>query len=185
MDWNQEQQGVIIGAYHYAYTLLQISTGLLADKFDAIKLSVLSHALAALTVLAFPLAAINNYYLAIVLRVLQGLFHAPIFSCCFVIFEKWFTPQEKAFAVGLMTFAYNLGTAVVMPVTAWLCINGFAGGWPSAFYCMGIANLIYIALLYFTVSSNPNESRLISEAEKTFISSHVLQKPKKKVSLID
>ncbi|XP_015783026.1 sialin-like [Tetranychus urticae] len=180
LDWDQEQQGIVIGSYHYVYTLLQISTGILADKFDAVKLTILSHFFASLATLAFPLAATTSYGLAITLRVLQGLCHAPIFPCCLVVFENWFTPQEKALAIGAMTFAYNLGTAIVMPVTAWLCINGFAGGWPSAFYCMGIANLIYIALLYLTVSSNPNDSRLISETEKTLISSYLQTKPKSK-----
>lgn len=182
-DWNQAQQGVIIGSYYYSYTALQISTGFLADKFNVVKLSGLSHLLAALATLAIPLAASTNYYLLVFTRVVLGFVHAPTFPCLYIIFEKWFTPQEKAFAQAIMTVGTNVGVAFVMPITAWLCDNGFAGGWPSAFYSMATANIIFLIIWYTTVTADPNESSLTSDEEKKFISAHVVQIPKRKVKV--
>uniref|UniRef100_T1JWQ3 Major facilitator superfamily (MFS) profile domain-containing protein n=2 Tax=Tetranychus urticae TaxID=32264 RepID=T1JWQ3_TETUR len=182
-DWNQAQQGVIIGSYFYSYTAIQISTGFLADKFNVVRLGALSHLLATLVTFIIPFAARANYIPLVILRILLGFIHGPTFPCLYILFEKWFPPQEKAFAQAIMTVGTNVGVAFVMPITAWLCNNGFAGGWPSAFYCMGLANLVFTILYFTTITANPDKSPFVSEEEKKFISANVIKIPKRKVKV--
>lgn len=180
-NWNQDQQGIIIGSYFYSYTLMQISTGFLADKFDVANLTSISHLAVTLLTLLIPIATQTSYYLLIVIRILLGFFHAVIFPCCYIIFEKWFSPQEKAFAQSLMNIGTNIGVISVMPITAWLCENGFAGGWPSAFYSIAAANGFFLILWYTIVTVDPNKSSWISDEEKMSIAAKVVRIPKRKV----
>lgn len=170
---------MIIGSYFYSYSSIQIGTGYLADKFDVIKLGALSHLISSLITIGIPFVTRINYIPLVILRILLGFVHGPTFPSLYILFEKWFPPQEKALAQALMIMGTNVGTALVMPITAWICDNG---GWPSAFYCTGLAHLMFTILFFTTISSNPEKSCLISEKEKNYILANVVKVPKRKVS---
>jgi hypothetical protein len=54
-------------------------------------------------------------------------------------------------------------------IGGYLCIYGFASGWPSIFYLIGIVSLIWVGVMLLTFSSSPSNNRFIGSDEKHFI----------------
>ncbi len=58
---------------------------------------------------------------------------------------------------------------VALPLGGYLCVNGFAGGWPSIFYVFGCVGIFWFCLWMVLVSKSPEEHRFISQHEKEYI----------------
>lgn len=56
-----------------------------------------------------------------------------------------------------------------MPVASYLADNGFAGGWPSIFYCTGIACFIWIIVWILMVREKPQHHPFMSQHEMDVI----------------
>jgi MFS family permease len=54
------------------------------------------------------------------------------------LFIKWAPLHEKTRLFGLGLSGSNIGNIIALPFGAFLCSNGFDGGWPSIFYLFGI-----------------------------------------------
>ena len=52
---------------------------------------------------------------------------------------------------------------------AWLCVEGFDGGWPSIFYIFGILGVISSVLFYLLMAESPSNQKLISKQESYFL----------------
>ncbi|MFH4979988.1 hypothetical protein AB6A40_006697 [Gnathostoma spinigerum] len=56
-----------------------------------------------------------------------------------------------------------------MPLSGLLCQYGFAGGWPSIFYVLGTAALIWSVLWLWLVADTPSKHKTISTEEREYI----------------
>jgi MFS family permease len=54
------------------------------------------------------------------------------------IFIRWVPVAEKSRLIGFASAGNNLGNIIALPLGTYLCVDGFAGGWPSIFYIYGI-----------------------------------------------
>jgi ACS family sodium-dependent inorganic phosphate cotransporter-like MFS transporter 5 len=95
-DWDQKEQGVILGAFFYGYILFQVVGGRLAEMFGAkwlcaggIGVSIVINALTP------TIARTHNYYLLLASRVVLGVFQAFIFPSCYALFAKWAPDHER------------------------------------------------------------------------------------------
>jgi sugar phosphate permease len=89
------------------------------------------------------------------------------------IFVPWAPLQEKTFLLSLGFLGGNIGSIIGLPLSSFLCINGFDGGWPSIFYVFGIFGIIWIIVFLLIASDSPSTHRFISTHEKIFIESNV------------
>ncbi|XP_025017807.1 putative inorganic phosphate cotransporter [Tetranychus urticae] len=161
--WSGEEQGIVLGSYYYGYALVQIISGLLADKYDPVHLAVGTHTLASLLTLLTPYAASNGIISLAIVRGLLGLSHISLPLC-------------------LMQAGSNIGIALVMPLTAIMCESITLGGWSSAFYFIGLINLILPIIWIKTVTTDPSDHPWISEAEKQLLA-HSKRNSKAKVKI--
>lgn len=155
-----------MGSYYYGFAGFQIILGYLADRYNVVTLNIITHLIAAIMTLLTPLASFYGPIAISVVRVIIGIAHAPMLSSLYVLFSKWFSPDEISVPICLIIVGSNLGTAAIMPITAWFCKQTLLGGWPLAFYFTGIINLIIPIVWYFTVTPTPCTHKYISEYEK-------------------
>ncbi|KAI1289581.1 Sialin [Halotydeus destructor] len=169
--WSPSTQGLILGAYFYGYSIVQPFTGYMVDKSDAAKLVSYGMLLSGFLSMVSPLAA-SNIYLFVLVRLLIGGCHGPYFTCIYVMYIRWTTRTERASALGAMQIGANLGVCVTLPLTAYLCEFGFAGGYPSAFYITGAFTMIWTVVWYLYVTSAPEFHKSISLTELDYIKHH-------------
>lgn len=79
-DWNEKQQGLILGSFFWGYVVTQLPGGRMADMFGSKIVFLMGILIPSVLTIISPLAAKQHYVLFIVLRVLQGLFEVIRFS---------------------------------------------------------------------------------------------------------
>jgi len=72
-EWNEVQQGVILGAFFWGYVVTQLPGGILAQKFGGKWPLGLGILITAVFALLTPIAARTHFGLLIFVRVVQGL----------------------------------------------------------------------------------------------------------------
>uniref|UniRef100_T1KRX7 Major facilitator superfamily (MFS) profile domain-containing protein n=1 Tax=Tetranychus urticae TaxID=32264 RepID=T1KRX7_TETUR len=165
-NWDQRDQGYILGAYYYTYTAIQIGAGSLTDKFNAVHVFAGAQVIATICTLITPIAAKMGMYYLIGVRMVLGLIHGTTFPTLYILIAKWFLPSEVGLAQGLMAAGSDAGSAIVLPLTAWISTQSLCGGWPAAFYLVGLINLIFVLTWVFTVTVDPQSNKFVSEYEK-------------------
>lgn len=114
-----------------------------------------------------PLAANNNFYFLIVLRIIEGVFEGVTFPCIHAVWAKWAPPLERS-RMASIAFAGNYaGTVVAMPLSGLLA--GSSWGWESIFYVFGTIACIWFVFWMWIVRASPETDPYISEDEKNYI----------------
>lgn len=183
-DWNQREQGTILGSYYYTYATIQIFAGLLADKFNVVHLLALSQVIATLCTFAIPVAASYSIYHLVAVRMTMGLVHGVTWPCLYNLIENWFPPTEVGLAQGLAAAGSDFGTALTSVFAAWISTRGIWGGWPAAFYFMGIINLVFGLIWATMITRDPFSNRFVSDHEKQQLSLIVTNKKVKQPKVI-
>ncbi|XP_015786992.1 sialin [Tetranychus urticae] len=182
--WTEEEQGIVLGAYSYTYAALQIICGRLSDKYDAAHVSTVAHILSLLCTALTPLSVYGGLGWAIAIRLVQGVVQAPIISTLYVIFARWFPPNEVGLPIAGVLIGSNVGSAMVMPITAWLCpLDQYWEGWPLSFYLFASLNALFVIFWMIFVTKNPKDNKWISQAELELISSTRKDTTKKKMKV--
>ncbi|ODN02131.1 Sialin [Orchesella cincta] len=165
--WNEQEQGLILGAFFWGYLSTQLLGGLLAQRYGG--KWVISLGLLSTGILSFilPWAAMSggkNFVL--VIRVLQGISEGVMFPAFTVLLAKWTAPKERA---GLATLCFSgmpFGTGITMIMSGHL-ISAF--GWPAVFYAPGILTILWFICWSLLVYSSPKEHPTISDTERNYI----------------
>ena len=93
-----------------------------------------------------------------------------------IIFKMvWFKSNKnnnsifKGILVGISSSGSRIGNVFALSFGGYLCVNGFAGGWPSIFYVFGMMGVSWFFLFIFLTSKTPQNHKFISDKEKSFI----------------
>lgn len=135
---NANQFATLGAFYLYAYSLVQIPVGLLADKYGVKKLTLLSVATCILS--SYMFVHTTNFYLLQLSRVLQGLGSACSFLCSLKIVTDMF-PSNK---IGLFTgLTGSIG-----------CVGAVFAGKPLAelIASCGVVKSVYLASILGWIS---------------------------------
>uniref|UniRef100_A0A0R3RHV9 Sialin n=1 Tax=Elaeophora elaphi TaxID=1147741 RepID=A0A0R3RHV9_9BILA len=167
--WMKEEKGYVLSAFFWGYIFSQILGGYLASRYGGrlvIGFTVLGSAL--LTLIS-PVAATTSVFAFIVVRALIGFLQGAIFPAFHTMWSMWAPPLERSLLTGLTYAGAQIGNTAVMPLSGLLCKYGFAGGWPSIFYVIGTAGVLWCFLWFFYVSDRPSCSKRISKQEVNYI----------------
>ncbi|XP_061194089.1 sialin-like [Saccostrea echinata] len=167
--WEKTTQGLILGAFFWGYLATQIPGGWLAVKFGGKRVIGLSMALCSLCTFLTPIAAQTGYVFLMIIRIILGIASGTVFPAMHTVWGKWAPPLERS---KLTAFTYAGGQAAIVitfPIASLLCKYGFAGGWPSIFYILGIVNTIWVVLWMLLTSDSPEGHKRISHIEKLYI----------------
>jgi len=149
-------QFAIIGSmYFYAYFIMQIPSGILADKLGPKKTVSIFSIIAAIGSIMFGLAP--NIIVAYVGRFLVGIGVSVVFICLIKIQSRWFYSRNFALMVGFVGLAANLG-ALLAQTPLVFAVKQF--GWRNTFVFMGLAMVVFAILTILFVKDDPKDMGL-------------------------
>ena len=149
--------GNLSGFYFYAYVMMQVPTGILADRWGPRRLLSLGALVAGTGSLIFALAPTILW--ASVGRLLIGGAVAVAFVGMLKISAHWFAPRHFAMASGLALFCGIIG-AVFAGVPLRLLVGTM--GWRQVMLLSGIVTLTVTAAIWMVVRDDPTEKGYIS-----------------------
>ena len=168
-DWDHTSQGVILSAFFYSYLATQIPGGLLAKKFSSRFLIGLSIAISSLLSIALPFCARTSFSLLVLNKLLHGAVMGVIYPACSHLLAYWAPNKERTILVCIPFSGYGIGMVIGSQLTGYLCENGFAGGWPSAFYIFGATGIFWTVGWFIFVRDSPRKHPFIKEIERNYI----------------
>jgi sugar phosphate permease len=139
-------------AYFYAYMVMQIPAGILADTLGARKTVTYGTLLAGIGSVIFGLAPGVEY--AFLGRTLVGLGVSVTFICILKILSEWFPPQRFGSMTGLTSLVGNLGSVMAQTPLA-LMVAAFT--WRYTFISIGLVTLIVAIFCYVIIRDHPSE----------------------------
>ncbi|GAB3039639.1 MFS transporter [Natronobiforma cellulositropha] len=152
-----ETTGVRLGTLHaiffYVYALMQIPTGLLADRVGPRRTATAGAFVMSIGAIWFALA--DTYLAALVARGLVGLGGSVIFVCILRFCASWYRDDEFATMSGL-SFAVS-GVGGVLATTP-LALAVDAAGWRETVLALGVFGLAFSAVVYLFVRDTPERA---------------------------
>ena len=161
---NDLQQAFNVGAtqfatigsmYFYAYFIMQIPSGVLADKIGPKKTVASFSILAAIGSIMFGLSP--NIGIAYFGRFLVGIGVSVVFICLIKIQSRWFYSKNFALMIGFAGLAANIG-AIIAQTPLVLAVANF--GWRHTFVYMGFAMVFFAVLTVIFVKDDPKDMGL-------------------------
>lgn len=155
--------GTVSSAYFYAYMVMQIPVGMMADSLGARMTVSIGMLLAGTGSIMFGMAPTPFWLLAG--RFLVGIGVSTVFISILKIQSQWFKEREFGTMSGLTSFVGNMGGVLAQAPLA-LLVGIFS--WRASFATIGAGTLL-IALLCWTVIRNKPEDKgypPISENDK-------------------
>ncbi|MBM4196712.1 MAG: MFS transporter [Gammaproteobacteria bacterium] len=166
------QFGFIYLAFNVAYTLFQIPSGVLSDRYGprlllagaAIAWGVLT-ALTGILPGLFP--AITGTLVALIaIRALMGVANAPMFPVAAGAFARWFPVGQWALPNSVLSSGLTLGQAAVGPVVAFLIVTF---SWQASFLLLAPIGVLAGLWWWSYGRDDPREHRAVSAAERELI----------------
>ena len=165
-----EAMGILFSAWAWSYTIAQIPSGWLLDRYGSKNIYGLS--ILIWSVLTF-MAGLVRYTLSgqaavvalFVLALLAGFAYAPAFPGNGRIVAAWFPTKERGTASALFTNSIHFSQMLFFPLMAWLTK---AYGWPYVFFVMGLIG-IGLSVVWFMVVDSPREQPWVSPEELDYI----------------
>nr|WP_312215120.1 MFS transporter [Clostridioides sp.] len=141
--------------YFYAYTLMQVPTGILVDYLGPKKTVIAGSVIAAVGSILFSFA--STIMLAYFSRLLVGLGVSVVFLSILKIQANWFPAKDFATMSGVTSFIGSLGGLLAQ--TPLLIIVGLIG-WRASFLSMGVISLGLAVLVMLFIKNTPTEKGL-------------------------
>lgn len=167
--WPKKIQGYVLSAFFWGYMFSQIIGGYLAGRFGG-KIVIGGTVLGgSILTLISPVAANTSAYAFVAIRALLGFFQGATFPAFHTMWSMWAPPLERSLLTGMTYAGAQVGNTLVMPLSGLLCKYGFSGGWPSIYYVLGLAGLLWCIVWFLLTADVPSAHRRISREEQSYI----------------
>jgi sugar phosphate permease len=141
--------------YFYAYFIMQIPSGILADRIGPRKTVTWFSLLAAIGSVIFGLAP--NLMIAYIGRFLVGIGVSVVFICLIKIQSRWFYSRNFALMIGFVGLSANAGALLAQ--TPLVYATGLLG-WRMTFVLLGVMMVFFSLLTKAFVKDDPSEMGL-------------------------
>ncbi|MDC8773513.1 MFS transporter [Roseateles albus] len=139
LSMDDKAYSIVVTSFMVAYTLGNLSSGLLIDRLGAVR--ALPFFVAAWSIAGALSGMVQSSPELAVSRFFLGLFETGNFIAAPIIVSMYLPTHQRAFGVGLYTAAAMLGAAVSPPLLTHI---NEAVGWRMAFVLMGGAGLLWV-----------------------------------------
>ncbi|XP_047477711.1 putative inorganic phosphate cotransporter [Penaeus chinensis] len=181
-DWDENTQGLILGAFFYGYTCTNLLDGRAAEYLGGRLVFGLGAVVSSCIALLSPLCARTSTGFFVASRVAMGIAQGVSLPAINSIMATWFPPEEKAKINPFIYGGMQIGTVISLSVSGWLISVGFLGGWPSVFYVFGALGIVWGIPWFLLTHDRPEKHPRISQAELSFIQGH--QETVKKAEIV-
>jgi len=144
--------GVLGSAYFYAYAVMQLPTGLMADSWGP-RRTVSSFFIVA-GIGSVLMGVAPNLSVAVLGRILVGIGVSTVFVCNFKLLSEWFTARQFLIMGSAFMVMGGLGALSSSAPLAWV---SNAIGWRMTLVAVGILTLVMAGLVYAFVRNRPQE----------------------------
>ncbi len=152
--------GNLGSTYFYAYMLMQIPSGMLADSLGARRTVSVGTLVAGIGSIIFGYAP--TIFWAFLGRLLVGLGVSVVFISILKIQSEWFKEREFGTMSGITSFVGNLGG--LLAKTPLVIMVGILS-WRQSFAVIGIISIVVAVLCYIFTRNTPQDMGLPSIAE--------------------
>ncbi len=154
------QWGMVLAAFLAAYGIFEVPGGWLGDRFGPrlilTRIVVWWSAFTALT------GTVSGYWQLLVVRALFGAGEAGAYPNAACVVSRWFPPQQRALAQGIVFLASRLGGAL-SPFLVLPLISNW--GWRSVFYVFSVLGVVWAVWWWKFFRDYPAEHRSVNAAE--------------------
>lgn len=147
---------------------MQIPSGRLAEEFGGKWIVAISLIGSGFINLITPHVAYSVTLLTFS-RIILGLMQGGIFPSCFAMLHKWMPVKERSIGFAFMDVGATIGSVIATTGSGFLSEHGFAGGWPSVFYCSGIISFLALFAWIPYVQSDPKDHPEVTKEELKYI----------------
>jgi MFS family permease len=141
---DKTQQGLVVSAFAIAYMAFQVPGGLLADRFGARPLLVVS--LVAWSVFTAATGLVGGLVALLAVRALFGVAQALFPGASFKALAERTTPQTRNRSAGLMLASNFLGAGLAPLLVAPIIV---AIGWRHAFWVVALGGVLLGLLMWY------------------------------------
>ncbi len=156
--WGPAAMGAISSAFLLSYGLLQIPVGALIDKLGTRVTYIWSIIIWSLASMATAIA--NSFGMLYLFRLILGVGEAPAFPAATKTAADWIPRKQRGIATGFFTAGVNMGSAIALPLVAWL-VTAF--GWKSSFVVTGLLGLVWLIFWLVFYRDRHNNPRVNAE----------------------
>jgi len=147
---SETQMGVVFSAFLFSYTIFMIPGGRWADRFGPRKTLTVFAVGSGIATSLFALGAAIPAF--VVLRLLFGMFTAPLYPAAGKMNSLWMPPRLQGRVQGIVNSGAGLGGAVSPLLFTWM-IASF--GWRTSFILGGIVTVAAGLVWHFSVKDRP------------------------------
>ncbi|XP_006816974.1 sialin-like [Saccoglossus kowalevskii] len=165
-NWSSYQQGLLLGAFYYGYTITQIPGGWLERKFGGTRVYGGSILLCAIFTMLTPSAAWLGFGAIFTCRFLLGFCQGAVFPAQHGMWGKWAPPLERSRLISFSSSGTNWGSIIAMSLSGVLSVTL---GWESCFYVFGLCALLWCVFWFLLIWDNPDSHPRIFEEERSYI----------------
>ncbi|MGU7768751.1 MFS transporter [Burkholderia sp. MR1-5-21] len=158
------EMGVVMSAFFWSYALLQLPAGMLADRFGQKK--VLGFAVLWWSIATAFTGLASGIKSLVALRVALGVGEAGAYPANAGITSRWFPKAERATVAAIFDSGSKLGSAVALPLIAWL-IATF--DWRITFAVTGALGIVWFVVWLAVFRDSPAQHPRVNPAELAHI----------------
>ncbi|BBO92237.1 MFS transporter [Desulfosarcina ovata] len=144
--------GLMASAYFYPYALMQVPSGVLADKLGPRLLVTICMIVASVGSVLFALA--DTVTTAFMARVLVGLGLSAVLVPSYKALTAWFSGRHYVMATSIVISVAGLGGVVAGSPLGWLSEQI---GWRGSFHVIAGMTLVTALLVWFLVRNKPQD----------------------------
>lgn len=160
--------GIIYSAFFWAYALMQIPSGVVADKFKA--RNIIGLATVLWGVFQGAAALCHSVFALSVARFGLGVAESPIMPAGAKLMGNWLTPTERGRGSMLLDGGAPLGTALGSIIIAGLI--AMFDSWRLAFVIAGVGTIACGGLAWWYIRTYPAEHPHINQSEINHITAN-------------
>ncbi|XP_055594680.1 sialin [Uranotaenia lowii] len=164
-EWDEYEQGLILGAFFWLHWLTQIPGGVLARKYGTKMVFGVANAVGSWLCFLMPLTAYWDYRILIFLRVLQGFICGVSWPAMHHMAGQWIPPNERSKFVTAY-LGSSIGVALNFPLFGYI-ISWTS--WEYVFHFCGLFGTVWFLAWVYYVFDTPAEHPRIHPKEREYI----------------
>lgn len=162
------QMDLVLGSFFAGYSLLQIPSGWLGDRWGSRHALALFAAVWSVATAFMGLA--DGFLVALAAWVVNGIGQAGIFPCCVKSISHWFPASGRAFPNGMLTSFMAIGSIAAGALIGELLVYF---SWRIVVLMVALPGMVYAIGFYAWFRDKPAEHPGVNEAERHLIQGDV------------
>jgi MFS family permease len=162
------QMDLVLGSFFAGYSLLQIPSGWLGDRWGSRRALALFATVWSIATALMGLA--DGFLVALAAWVVNGIGQAGIFPCCVKSISHWFPASGRAFPNGMLTSFMAIGSMAAGALIGELLVFF---SWRVVVLMVALPGVVYAIGFYAWFRDKPAEHAGVNEAERRLIQGDV------------